>query len=214
LFVALVPRVLEFYQTFARRLTNWENHAHQSSHDASLTVKTFALSAIVAYLGLALSAFVYVPFGPFLMNYVHTYITRNQWELSEKKMFATNIHAQQKIDPARESEILLYEGIFIDDISGLQNQMFAYTVTNQVVNTLIEVVLPYVLRGVHNVQNGKHPINGNNNGKKVGFEDNTVDDKEERVFLAEVRRNVALPGYELFGELPWLWPTFSLLTGT
>jgi len=83
--------------------------------------------------------------------------------------------------------------------------MFAYIVTNQVINTLIEVVLPYVLRGVNDMRKGKYSINGNGNGKKkVGFEDNTVDDKEERIFLAEVRRNVALPDYHLFGESQYL----------
>ncbi|KIJ37486.1 hypothetical protein M422DRAFT_33795 [Sphaerobolus stellatus SS14] len=200
LFIALVPRVLGVYQAFARRLTNWENHAHQSSHDASLTIKTFALSAIVAYLGLALSAFIYVPFGPFLMTHVHNFISKNQENISEKQLFATDVKAQAKIDPSR-----------------LQNQMFAYTVTNQVINTLIEVVLPYVLRGINDVRNGKHPISGNGNGngngkKKVGFKDNTVDDKEERQFLSEVRRNVSLPEYELFGDYAEMVTQFGYVT--
>ena len=56
-----LPRVLALYQSSAKSFTDWENHEHQSTHDASLTLKTFSLSAIVAYLGLALSAFVYVP---------------------------------------------------------------------------------------------------------------------------------------------------------
>ena len=72
--MALVPRVLSIYQTYAVRLTNWENHAHQSTHDSSLTIKTFSLSAIVAYLGLALSAFVYVPFGEEVMTFVQVYL--------------------------------------------------------------------------------------------------------------------------------------------
>lgn len=188
LLVTLIPRVLEVYQAFARRLTNWENHSHQSTHDASLTIKTFALSAVVAYLGLALSAFIYVPFGPFLMYRVHEYIHTTRFASSEKKLFAADILPHAKLDASR-----------------LQNQMFAYTVTSQIVNTLVEVVLPYVLRGVNDVRNGKHHNgngNGNGNGKKkVGFEDQTVDDKAERQFLTEVRRNVALPDYELFGIL-------------
>jgi anoctamin-10 len=58
--MVLVPRFMALYQSAAVKLTWWENHARQSTHEASLTVKTFSLSAIVAYLGLALSAFVCV----------------------------------------------------------------------------------------------------------------------------------------------------------
>jgi len=102
LFVASVPQILAVYRNLAHRLTNWENHAHQSTHDASLTIKTFALSAIVAYLGLSLSAFLYVPFGPFLMGYVHNLLTNGQEEVSEKHFFAMKDPAQQKIDPTRK----------------------------------------------------------------------------------------------------------------
>lgn len=65
-----IPIFLESYHKLARRLTKWENHAHDSGFDNSLTLKTFALSAIVAYLGLALSAFLYVPFGNVIMHIV------------------------------------------------------------------------------------------------------------------------------------------------
>src|SRR5713226_3604465 len=57
IFTAIVPRFLATYQTRAQKLTQWENHKHQSSFDSSLTIKTFALSSVVAYLGLALSRF-------------------------------------------------------------------------------------------------------------------------------------------------------------
>jgi hypothetical protein len=51
LFVLLVPRVLGIYHAISVRLTNWENHAQKSTYTASLTLKTFALSSLVAYLG-------------------------------------------------------------------------------------------------------------------------------------------------------------------
>jgi anoctamin-10 len=76
LFMALVPRFMAVYQAFALKLTHWENHAHQSTHEASLTLKTFSLSAVVAYLGISLSAFVYVPFGGDVMARVQTFLFR------------------------------------------------------------------------------------------------------------------------------------------
>ncbi|KAF8586456.1 DUF590-domain-containing protein [Ramaria rubella] len=184
LFVALVPRVLELYQALACRLTLWENHSHQSSHDASLTIKTFALSAIVAYLGLALSAFIYVPFGELVMGSVQTYVTNaTSTEGGEKNFFVSNASTQAGLDPSR-----------------LQNQMFAYTVTNQIINTLIEVVLPYLMRGVDDMKNGKALDGLRGNKKKVEFEDERIEDKVERQFLEEIRHNVSLPQYSLFGD--------------
>lgn len=76
--------------------------------------------------------------------------------------------------------------------------MFAYSVTNQVVDTLHEIVLPYVMRGVDNVRNGKG-VGGLRATKKVVFDDDTTESEEDRQFLHEIRRNIALPEYSLFG---------------
>ena len=64
------------------RFTNWEQHSHQSTHDASLTIKTFSLAALVSYGGLALSAFVYVPFGEEVMSFVQLYLFHAQTPLN------------------------------------------------------------------------------------------------------------------------------------
>lgn len=82
-------------------------------------------------------------------------------------------------------------------LQGLQNQMFAYAVTNQAVDTLVEIVLPYVMRAFDNVRNGKGV--GLRVNKKDVSEDDTSGTAEERQFLDDVRRNVSLPDYSLFG---------------
>ncbi|KAI0689511.1 DUF590-domain-containing protein [Cytidiella melzeri] len=171
LFMTLVPRLLSLYHSYAVRFTNWENHANQSSHDASLTIKTFSLSAIVAYGGLALSAFVYVPFGEEVMTFVQTNLFQHKnaaetWASSALSSLAsgptasavknatgfdfnsttTTTHhhqfwetdggnARSKLDPSR-----------------LQNQMFAIAVTNQVINTFLEIGLPYITRAVDSLR--------------------------------------------------------------
>ncbi|KAJ7483438.1 calcium-activated chloride channel-domain-containing protein [Mycena latifolia] len=204
LFVALVPQLLAGYQTIARRFTAWENHAHQSSHAASLTLKTFALSALVAYLGLGLSAFVYVPFGEGIMRMVQVWLFKG----SVRADAAANTHNATAALNATEHT----KGMWNVDTSAagqklnagrLKDQMFAYTVTNQVVNTFVEIGLPYVLRAVESFRKG----NGNGNGKgekgkkRVVFEDEKEKGgEEEREFLEGVRKEVALPEYELFGD--------------
>ena len=101
----------------------------------------------------------------------------------------------------------------------LQDQMFAFTVTNQVVNTFLEIGLPFVLRAVSSVRSGKGlsfaaPAagagNGNGNGgkkKRVMFEDQSADseaeqvaNQEEREFMDRVKREVALPAYDIFTD--------------
>lgn len=259
--MSLVPRLLAVYHTYAVRFTNWENHAHQSTHDASLTIKTFSLSAIVAYGGLALSAFVYVPFGEEVMTYVQTNLFHRQyvgplkhsdgwnWASTMLSTIAaaspTASAAAQAVKNAtgfggggseggrKNSTEALWEldgGNAKEKLnpSRLQNQMFAVTVTNQVVNTFLEIGLPYVMRAVESVRSGKglsfaarsvgasHNNSGGAEGngtikekKRVAFEDDdggaadlakSANGKEEKELMERIRREVALPEYTLFAD--------------
>ncbi|KAJ6621490.1 calcium-activated chloride channel-domain-containing protein [Mycena sp. CBHHK59/15] len=202
LFVVLVPRFLALYQALATRFTAWENHAHQSSHAASLTLKTFALSALVAYMGLALSAFVYVPFGEGIMRVVQVWLFKGSVDASGAALNATapevnatvHTHHMWDVDTSAAGRKL--------NSARLKDQMFAYTVTNQVVNTFVEVGLPFVLRALGSFRNGNGNGGKGEKGKKrVVFEDEKEKGgEEEREFLEGVRREVALPEYELFGD--------------
>jgi anoctamin-10 len=53
----------------------------------------------------------------------------------------------------------------------LQNQMYAYTVTNQIVGTFLEVGLPYIMRFLGRIQGGAAGGNGKAKGKRVDFQD-------------------------------------------
>lgn len=238
LFTALVPRFLGIYHNYAVRLTDWENHSRHSTHEASLTIKTFSLSAIVAYLGLGLSAFVYVPFGEQVMTFVQTYLFhRNMpgvksWASSVLSTFGAGptstivANATEKLASATSEGISnqTAKGFWETDgmnarsklnPSRLQDQMFAFTVTNQVVNTFLEIGLPFVLRAVDSLRNGRGlsfsaPSSSASAAKKkrVMFEDEAsgsevaknANGKEEREFMERIRREVALPEYSLFAD--------------
>ncbi|KAL1702008.1 calcium-activated chloride channel-domain-containing protein [Schizophyllum commune] len=203
------------YRKTATRTTDWENHAHQSTHTASLTLKTFALSSLVAYLGLALSAFLYVPFGEEIMQIVQVLLFHEKYGGAGEKegsfWDADTATAKEKLNPGR-----------------LRDQMFAFTVTNQVVNTFLEVGLPFIMRAVANFQkkgDGKKgekdaakpaenasvsgrtsPSNASTTTsssirKKVVFDDEREPGAgEEREFLELVRKQAALPEYDLFTD--------------
>lgn len=221
LLAALVPSVLAVYHSSATKFTYWENHPTQSAHDASLTIKTFSLSAIVAYLGLALSAFVYVPFGGEVMQWVQQEVFRG--DLVFDKTFAAN---GTDIASGPLNEKGTGSGVWVTDVSRarrklnpsrLQDQMFAYTVTAQIINTVTEIGLPYVLRFVDSFRNVKSRKGHGSGGKmkRVVFEDDAAkqqrtsekdavdtekEGKEVREFLERVRSEVALPPYNLFSD--------------
>ncbi|TFK25156.1 DUF590-domain-containing protein [Coprinopsis marcescibilis] len=221
-FIILVPRFLAIYHALAVRLTKWENHAHQSTYTFSLTLKIFALGALVAYSGLALSAFVYVPFGEGVMHMVQRVLFDSSGSGSGFKAFIKNalngtaaavgmdngaitngtlkaavpglkgglwdmdvMNARKKLNPAR-----------------LRDQMFAFTVTNQVINTFNEIGLPYVLRAVNSfMKKGNGKNNGDTLKKKVVFEDEKEKGGlEERAYLERVRSEAMLPEYDLFAD--------------
>lgn len=199
----LVPRLLAFYKTIAIKLTHWENHPRQSSYDRSLTLKTFALAAIVAYGGLALSAFVYVPFGAQIMRFVQSYLTTSDG--LQEGASITGATKYMKLDPSGAQAAAVIQALKVERLKG---QVFAFTVTNQVINFAQEVVIPWVLEGVEGMKaKGQLKVpgtSGSANGKKkrVEWEDDSRVaglSTEERAVLDAARTESTLPDYELFG---------------
>jgi anoctamin-10 len=116
LFTAFIPQLLGLYNKSAIKLTNWENHFRQSSYDYSLTIKTFALSGLVAYSSLALTAFLYIPYHEQVMTLIHTTIF-------SFKLFP---RASEFVEAS------ITTGRFEIDPNRLQDQMFAFTVSGGV----------------------------------------------------------------------------------
>ncbi|KAJ3566882.1 hypothetical protein NP233_g6723 [Leucocoprinus birnbaumii] len=216
LFSALVPQVLSFYHAFAARLTSWENHYHQSSYNKSLTLKTFALSAIVAYMPLGLSAFVYVPFGERVMCFVQRLlfsgaprsISGTGW--TAKITALLNTTSADVLGAATAGPVSAESGaIWVMDVNSireklnparLRDQMFAYTVTNQIVNTFNEVGLPFVTRFATTLWNGKHLHKSGTHGGETKQRSSDEQEKEEdgEAYMNKVREEVALPEYDVF----------------
>ncbi|KAG2153495.1 calcium-activated chloride channel-domain-containing protein [Suillus bovinus] len=219
-YVSFAPTIL-FSLLLATNFTDWENHKHQSNHSWSLSLKVFALSAMNAYLGLALSAFVYVPFGESVMNFVQSYLsTGGHRALVLLEKFNVNFNATSYLGARGSSGnkisaagLSLWESDRRNarrmlNSSRLQEQMFAFSVTNQVVDTFTAIGLPYILRAVESFRNGKGFRNGSGKGhgkkKRVAFDDEPVGHdahgREEREFLERVRSEVVLPEYDVFTD--------------
>ncbi|KAH9010882.1 DUF590-domain-containing protein [Lactarius pseudohatsudake] len=176
IFAIAIPRFLAIYRARAQRLTQWENHKHQSAFDASLTTKTFALSSIVAYLGLALSAFVYVPFGETAISHAQRFLS-----LTPETVFS----AATLNDGAGK-------GLFVSDQSAARAKLNPSRLQGQMLHTQLRTRrtgLPCLV-WVWALQR-----------KRVGFEDDKNGAaRDEREFLERVRREVSLPEYDLFDD--------------
>ncbi|KIY72484.1 DUF590-domain-containing protein [Cylindrobasidium torrendii FP15055 ss-10] len=173
-----VPKILSLYEGTAERLTQWENHAHYSSHTTSLTLKTFALNSLVEYLPLVLSAFLYVPFGAGIMGIVQSWLFGKT--PTDESGFET-IKAFKKLDPSR-----------------LETQMFAFTVTQQASDAFTEIGMPYILRAWENYRNGKGLPTTLLRAVTVENIEHELSENEEHQFLENVRYEASLPEYNLF----------------
>ncbi|KAF8323489.1 calcium-activated chloride channel-domain-containing protein [Cantharellus anzutake] len=158
IFILTIPKFLSFYHVYAKRLTNWENHSTHSSYDRSLTLKTFVLSGIVAYLNLTLSAFVYVPFGTGIMQFVQSSLTRGvpAQDISTEGL---KLVGWWTID---------HNGHQVESLRGvrLRDQVLAFTLTGQAINFVQEVVIPFLSQGFEGIKKGRY---GGGRGKYAGL---------------------------------------------
>lgn len=172
----------------AKSLTTWENHAHQTQHDNSLTKKVFALNFFVAYGSLLLTSYIYVrpiqlvpslsltlrsqiPFGSILVPHILA-------------LLPLSIHPHHIVSTAASAR-----HSFSVNTQKLHTQIVAYTLTNQIVQAFTVIAIPIALRMVSREVS-----------KRKRVEVAGVDREEEKAFLESVRFQATLPEYSLFFE--------------
>ncbi len=147
-----------------------------------MTQKIFVLNFITSYLPIFLTAFVYVPFGSIIVPYLDIFgLTVKPFAENEKQLKA----------PKRGFEI---------NRGRLRKQVIYFTVTAQVVNLVLEVVVPYVKRRVfHQVQEMKEGSAEKRGG--AGSSVSAKDLPEEADFLTRVRSEAELDHYDVTNDL-------------
>ena len=130
--------MLGIYRLIAIRSTNFERHNASSTYAYSLAIKRFALSTIISYLGVALSAFVYMPFGREVLGLLHL------------QLFTFDLMGMAGSLVGEGEELLWEHDLFQASTklnsTRLQTQMFAFLVTAQLANAFQELGMPYVIR--------------------------------------------------------------------
>lgn len=181
LITTALPLTTGFLTTLARRLTDFENYETSSQYETALTLKLFVLNFITSYLGVFLTSFVYVPFGAVIVPYLDIFgVVAKPFAESDKQLQTPDHPSQFSINPAR-----------------LRGQVFYVTVTAQVVNMMLEVVVPYLKRqGLLKVRE----IKAKRSSASTPLV--TADDSpEEADFLARVRQEAELSNYDVYDDI-------------
>ncbi|CED84280.1 Protein required for meiotic chromosome segregation [Phaffia rhodozyma] len=201
LFSLIVPRILAVYRTIAEKLTLWEDYATEEEYENALTTKTFALNSIVAFMGLFLSAYCYIPFGDRVMDTVDyaLFATPQNATLVEKAVDGFKEGGTPQIQGHQRS------GRGVINLSRLQDQMFAFTVTNQVINAFTELGLPILLRKYAEWKSGEKQPAGSASEKTSAF----AADPEEAKLLQKIEKEAALPEYTTFTDYSELVTQFG-----
>lgn len=168
----LIPTLSTLLTGFAEKLTALENYETKDAHQAAFVQKIFVLNFITSYLGIFLTAFVYVPFGRILVPYLSVFQTTAQRFTAEGKPLPTR---EFQLNPDR-----------------LTKQVIYFTVTAQIVNFALEVIVPYVKRQVFKTV--KEVQTEMTSKKPVSRYQDPEDEKE---FLVRVRTEASLAEYDV-----------------
>jgi anoctamin-10 len=139
--------------------------------------KVFVLNFITSYLPIFLTAFVYVPFAQAIVPYLDVFhlVVRPLVE-SDKQIASSKVGF--RINPDR-----------------LKKQIIYFTVTAQIVNFAMELVVPYVTRTVFKKVK---KVQAERAAKRRGGSDPATDDHpEEAAFLVRVRNEAELSAYDV-----------------
>ncbi|KAF2165713.1 hypothetical protein M409DRAFT_67080 [Zasmidium cellare ATCC 36951] len=184
-----LPLLTGAMSNLAKRLNDYENYETDSQYDRQHTGKLFVLDFITSYMGIMLTAFVYVPFGSVLVPSLDVFgkvLAKDESQLNTaaKKGFTIN--------PDR-----------------LRKQVIYFAVTASIVNFAMEVVVPYFKRqGL--IKFKEMTAKGTNSGLQPSA--NAEDPPDEKEFLDRVRSEAGLPAYDVYTDLREMIIQFGYLS--
>jgi anoctamin-10 len=189
----IMPVLNGILTTFAERLTKFENYETDDAFDYAMTQKIFVLNFITSYLPVFLTAFVYVPFGSVVVPFLDVFsLTARPFAQNEKQLQAPK------------------SGSFVINPDRLRKQIIYFTVTAQIVNLGMEVVVPYVKRQGFTKYKEMQSERAAKNGRPATTHAES-DNPDEAAFLSRVRREAELDVYNVTSDLREMVVQFGYL---
>jgi anoctamin-10 len=188
------PIINGILTNFATNLTKYENYETQGAYQTALTQKIFVMNFITSYLPIFLTAFVYVPFGNIIVPYLDIFSVAVKPFAQDEKEFQVPKPGQFSINPDR-----------------LRKQVFYFTVTAQVVNLAMELIVPYLKRRgfskIKEIQSERAVRNGGSSPAPA-----VNDPPEDAAFLKRVRQEAELDVYDVTADLREMVLQFGYLS--
>lgn len=188
----LVPVFTSVLTGIAKMLTEFENYENESSYDAAMIQKVFIFNFICSYVPLFLTAFIYVPFGNYIVPHLDILglVAPPPSTLDSDTSHIFEAPAAFQVNPDR-----------------LKKQVIYFTVTAQAVSLALETLVPFLKRKIfrkakefQNARNGIVP------------DDGLTDEPAERAFLTRVRNEAELGLYDVETDLREMCVQFGYLT--
>jgi anoctamin-10 len=176
-------------------LTQFENYETSQAYDKALTQKIFVMNFIMSYLGIFLTAFVYVPFGKVIVPYLDVFnVAVRPFAEDEKQLHLNSTSSSWSINPDR-----------------LRKQVIYFTVTAQLVNLGMELIVPYLKRrGLAKYKEMQSDRAARNGGSAPATAEN--DPAEDAAFLDRVRKEAELDSYDVTADLREMVVQFGYLS--
>ncbi|KAJ1331747.1 hypothetical protein MN608_05209 [Microdochium nivale] len=176
----VLPLLSTILGNFAEKLTDAENYETEDAHNAALVQKLFFINFITSYTPLFLTAFVYMPFGNLLAPYLDIF------RVTAEAVSAKGAITTQSFEINKDR---------------LKNQIVYFTVTAQVVNFLLETIVPIIKR------------KATQQVEKVTSKEVAAKDPEgEHTFLERVRYEASLGCYDVTSDLREMVVQFGYLS--
>ncbi|KAF1987197.1 DUF590-domain-containing protein [Aulographum hederae CBS 113979] len=189
----VMPILSTVLTNIAKQLNEFENYESQAAFERALTQKIFVLNFITSYLPVMLTAFVYVPFGALIVPYLD--------------VFSLTVRPFAEHDDQLKAPT---EGFMINP-ARLRKQVIYFTVTAQIVNLGMEVIVPYLKRqGFAKVKQMQSERAAKRGGAPPDVSEN--DQPEEAPFLARVRKEAELDVYDVTTDLREMVIQFGYLS--
>ncbi|KAB8290450.1 hypothetical protein EYC80_010881 [Monilinia laxa] len=186
-----MPTLTVLLTGFASKLTDLENYETVDSHDAAMVQKIFVLNFITSYMPIFLTAFVYVPFAQVIVPHLDIFqMAVRPFAENDEQM--TVPKAGFQINPDR-----------------LKSQVIYFTVTAQIVNFALEVIVPYVKRSLFRKYK---EVQADRAAKRGGSSTPDNDHPEEVAFLTRVRNEAELGIYDVTTDFREMIVQFGYLS--
>lgn len=189
-----MPILTGLFTSFATQLNEFENYETNGAYETALTQKIFVLNFITSYLPIFLTAFVYVPFASLIVPYLDVFsLTVRPFATHEKQLKAPQTGFT--INPAR-----------------LRKQVIYFTVTAQIVNLAMEVIVPYLKRQGFIKYKAYQSDRAAKRSGAAPADVSATDPPEEADFLRRVRSEAELDVYDVATDLREMVVQFGYLS--